>query len=83
MVNAALKREVEEIMQRLPDTATLDDLLLAIQTQVIPLEEVQAMMAQEPDLTSPLRQSLNRALMQSDAEDGVEHETSKQHFCGG
>lgn len=71
MVNAALKHEVEEIMQRLPDTATLDDLLLAMQTQAIPLDEVQAMIAQERDPASALRQSLHRGLQELDAGDGI------------
>ncbi|TXI73325.1 MAG: hypothetical protein E6Q43_05575 [Dokdonella sp.] len=83
MVNAALKHEVEAIMQRLPESATLDDLLLAIQSQVTPHDEVQEMLAQERDPDSPLRQALNRALKQSDTEVGVEHETIKQRYCGG
>jgi len=71
MVNAALKHEVEEIMERLPDTATLDDLLLAMQTQVIPIDEVQAMIAQERDPASALRQSLQRGLHELDAGEGI------------
>ncbi len=74
MVNAALKHEVEEIMERLPESATLDDLLLAIQSQVIPLDEVQAMMAQERDPNSPLRQSLHRGLQELDAGEGIADE---------
>lgn len=72
MVNAALKHEVEEILERLPDTATLDDLLLAMQTQVIPLDEVQAMIAQERDPASALRQSLHRGLQELDAGEGID-----------
>ena len=71
MVNASLKHEVEEIMERLPDTATLDDLLLAMQTQVIPLDEVQTMIAQECDPTSALRRSLQRGLQELDAGEGI------------
>jgi hypothetical protein len=74
MVNAALKHEVEKILDRLPETATLDDLLLAMQTQAIPLDEVQAMIAQERDPTSPLRQALNRGLRELDAGGGIADE---------
>lgn len=74
MVNAALKHEVEEILERLPETATLDDLLLAMQTQVVPLDEVQTMLAQERDPASALRQSLQRGLRELDAGDGIDDE---------
>jgi hypothetical protein len=74
MVNAALKHEVEEILERLPETATLDDLLLAMQTQVIPLGEVQAMLAQERDPNSALRQSLDRGFRELDAGEGIADE---------
>jgi hypothetical protein len=71
MVNAALKHEVEQILERLPETATLDDLLLAMQTQVIPLNEVQIMLAQERDPNSALRQSLDRGLRELEAGEGI------------
>ncbi len=74
MVNAALKHEVEEMLERLPETATLDDLLLAMQTQVIPLDEAQAIMAQERDPNSVLRQSLHRGLCELDAGEGIADE---------
>lgn len=74
MVNAALKHEVDAILERLPETATLDDLLLAMQTQVIPLAEVQAIMAQERDPNSALRQSLQCGLRELDAGEGIADE---------
>jgi hypothetical protein len=74
MVNAALKHEVEAILERLPDTATLDDLLLAMQAQAASPEEEQAMIAQERDPDSALRQSLRRGLRELDAGEGIADE---------
>lgn len=80
MVNAALKHEVEEILEHLPETATLGDLLIVLQTQAASQEEERTMIAQERDPHSALRQALNRALAQSDAGEGREHETIRRRF---
>jgi hypothetical protein len=71
MVSVALKREVEEIMERLPETATLDDLLSALQTA---LPEEQDILAQERDPNSELRQALNRGLHELDVGEGIANE---------
>jgi hypothetical protein len=71
MASATLKHEVEEIMQRLPETATLDDLLFALQTA---LPEEQDILAQERDPNSELRQALNRGLRELDAGEGIADE---------
>ena len=41
-------------------------------THVIPIDEVHAVIAQERDPVSPLRQSLQRGLQELDAGEGIE-----------
>lgn len=83
MVNAVLKHEVEEIMNRLPDTATLDDLLFALQAQAVPPEEEQALLAQERDPASPLNEALRQAAAALDSGQGVPHEQVVRRYGRG
>ena len=75
MAGTALKREVEDVLDRLPESATLHDLLLALQAASSEGCEIETL---ERDPESELRQSLRRGLAELDAGQGISDEALTQ-----
>lgn len=74
---AEIKQQVLALIDQVPQAADWMRLLHEVE---LATDRASGLLAQELDPTSPLRQALGRALAESDAVLGIEHEAIRSRF---